>query len=298
MKAANKPLHKDLSFWIVAVVLVGATSAAQLYFGVPWFTERLALAQPAPHSGQPVQADAGFRQEPNLDLRKKTYAWQAPKYTPRWLEETPPQVVILPTEYASPSGGWGQTRSDKAIGIRMSADFVVQSAYNWPSRSRMVLADSMPAGQFDFIANLPSGALEALQAEVKKKWGLVAERETRQTNVLILKVDHADAPGLKPGTISSAAASGQAGSIQFPNVPITFLVSYLESSLQIPVVDQTGLTGRYDIQIPNISPGTPGQTADRIERLRTVFLDQLGLNLIATNAAVEMLVVKKASQTP
>ena len=78
----------------------------------------------------------------------------------------------------------------------------------------------------------------------------------------------------------------------------SFLVSYLESSLQIPVVDQTGLTGRYDIQIPNISPGTPGQTADRIERLRTVFLDHLGLNLIATNAAVEMLVVKKASQTP
>jgi uncharacterized protein (TIGR03435 family) len=298
MNAANKPLHKDFSFWIVAVVLVGAASATQLYFGLPWFTQRLAQVQPAPRSGLPVRADTGFRQEPNLDLRKKTYSWQTPRFAPQALEETSPQVVIIPTEYALPSGGWGQRGADKAIGIRMSAEFVVQSAYDWPSQYRMVWTDSKPAGQFDFIANLSSGALAALQAEVKKQWGLVAERETRQTNVVVLKVDHADAPGLKPGTTSSAPVPGQAGSIQFPNAPITLLISYLENSLQIPVVDQTGLTGRYDIQIPNSLSGAPGQTADRMERLRTVLLDQLGLNLIATNAVVEMLVVKKASQTP
>ncbi len=48
--APVRPLHKDVSFWIVAVVLVGAASAAQLYFGVPWFSQRLALVQPAPRS--------------------------------------------------------------------------------------------------------------------------------------------------------------------------------------------------------------------------------------------------------
>jgi len=295
---APKPLHKDLSFWIVAMVLVGAASATQLYFGIPWFTQRLAQVQPAPRSGQMVRADTGFRQEPNLDLRKKTYSWQTPRFAPQALEETPPQVVIIPTEYVLPSGGWGQRGADQAIGIRMSAEFVVQSAYNWPSQYLMVWADSVPAGQFDFIANLSSGALAALQAEVKKQWGLVAEREARQTNVVILKVDHADAPGLKPTTTSSAPVPGRAGSIQFPNAPITLLISYLENSLQMPVVDQTGLTGRYDIQIPNILSGAPGQAADRRERLQTVLLDQLGLNLIATNADVEMLVVKKASQTP
>lgn len=53
--ANNKPLHKDPSFWIVAVVLVGAASAAQLYFGVPWFSQRLAQMQPAPRSAPAVQ---------------------------------------------------------------------------------------------------------------------------------------------------------------------------------------------------------------------------------------------------
>jgi hypothetical protein len=50
MNAADKPLQKDLSFWIVAVVLVGAATAAQLYFGVPWFAQRLAQVRPAPRS--------------------------------------------------------------------------------------------------------------------------------------------------------------------------------------------------------------------------------------------------------
>jgi uncharacterized protein (TIGR03435 family) len=243
-----------------------------------------------------VQRDAGFRQEPDLDLSKKTYSWQTPRYGSQLLEETPPQIVITPTEYAPPSGGWGQRRPDKAIGIRMSADFVVQSAYNWPSRSRMVFPEAMPPGQFDFIANLPTGALEALQAEVKKQWGLVAECETRRTNVLVLKVDHADAPGLKPGTTPNQSQQNQTGVVRFPNVPIAVLASYLESSLQLPVLDQTGLTGTYDLQIPTIPPGRPGQTAGRIEQLRTAFISQLGLDLITTNAAVELLVVKKANQ--
>ena len=124
---------------------------------------------------------------------------------------------------------------------------------------------------------------------------MVAERETRQTNVVVLKVDHADAPGLKPGKPATQPRQNEAGGVHFPNAPMAVLVSYLENRLRLPVLDQTGLTGTYDIQIPTIPPG---QAADRVERLRTTFLDQLGLNLITTNATIEMLVIKKANQTP
>jgi uncharacterized protein (TIGR03435 family) len=233
-------------------------------------------------------------------MGKKTYSWQTPRPASRSLEEAPPQVVLIPSEYQPPSGGWLRQSAGKAIGIRLSAEFVLQSAYNWPSRSRMVLAETMPTGEFDFIANLPSGALAALQAEVKKRWGLVAERETLQTNVLILQVDHANAPGLKPGTAANPPQSryNQDGSFQIPNVPISFLVSYLENRLQFPVLDQTGLTGSFDVQVPAISPlppGAGGLASDQIKRLRAAFLDQLGLNLMATNAAIEMLVVKRSN---
>lgn len=289
----NKPLHKDPSFWIVAVVLVVAANVAQFYFGFPWFTEKITAMRPAPRTPPGVQDPTTFRVAEQLDTSKKTYSWQVPRPEPDLLNRTPPQVVIIPTEYSPPSGGWTTSRSNMAMGIRMAANFVVQSAYNWPSRSRVVWADAAPPGQFDYIANLPSGALEALQAEVKKQWGLVAERETRQTNVLIMKVHHADAPGLKPSTGSGEPRQGPAGAFQLPNVPMAVLVSYMESALRIPVIDETALTGTYNIQLPAIRPSA-GQATDRIEQARQIFLDQLGLELIQTNAAIEMLVVRKA----
>ena len=70
MNAVNKPLHKDLSFWIVAVVLVSAASATQLYYGIPWFNQRLAQARPAPRSVQAmtVTGVAKGQAHPNLNL--------------------------------------------------------------------------------------------------------------------------------------------------------------------------------------------------------------------------------------
>jgi len=50
MSAVNQPIHKDVSFWIVAVTLVGAATAVQLYFGLPWFSQKYAQSQPAPRS--------------------------------------------------------------------------------------------------------------------------------------------------------------------------------------------------------------------------------------------------------
>jgi hypothetical protein len=44
----SKPLHKDLSFWIVAITLVTAANVAQLYFAVPWLQGRVAASRSAP----------------------------------------------------------------------------------------------------------------------------------------------------------------------------------------------------------------------------------------------------------
>jgi Protein of unknown function (DUF3738). len=158
----------------------------------------------------------------------------------------------------------------------------------------MIPADQMPTGQFDFIANLPSGALEGLQAEIKTKWGLVAERETRPTNVVFLKLDHTNAPGLTPATRPTAQAQNEPGMQTFSFQTMNFLASYLETVLQVPVIDQTELTGFFDIRLPMIRP-MRGQNGDALEQIRKVFIEQLGLQIIQTNAPVEMLVVKKVN---
>jgi uncharacterized protein (TIGR03435 family) len=283
-----KPPHKDLSFWIVVVTLVGAADGAQLYYGVPWLHQKILDSRPAPTQvlDRSEILDA-FNQPVDLDRTAKTYVWQKPRYASQILEATPPQVVLTPTEFTGPTGGWAADRSNAVIGIRMPAAYVLQKAYGWSSRVRMLLPEDMPNGQFDFIANLPQGSLEALQAEIRKKWGLIAVRESRQTNALVLKLHHTGAPRLKappPG----ASPSGGMTAI----VPFSFVPNWLEQVLQTPVIDETGLSGRYEIQFGGVSVVRRGEGLS--DETRKFFLEQYGLELEETNTTVEMLVVKKA----
>ena len=78
--------------------------------------------------------------------------------------------------------------------------------------------------------------------------------------------------------------------------------------LDRPVIDQSGLTGRYDFtldwrpdefQFPRASEAqrTAAATgADALPDLFTAFQDQLGLKLEATKASVDVLVIDKVSK--
>jgi uncharacterized protein (TIGR03435 family) len=59
-----------------------------------------------------------------------------------------------------------------------------------------------------------------------------------------------------------------------------------------PVIDQTGLTGRYDIRLPRPTRTGPNRSPEALEEIRQTVLDQLGLDLMATNTPIEVLVVK------
>lgn len=294
----SKPLVKDPSFWIVAITLVVAADLVQLNFGVPWLQERRAEIKPAPrmmNGVMPSRSPLILAQAPNLDFSKKTYPWQRPQYERQLLGQTPPQVVLIPSEYKPPSGGWGTYGPHGAIGIRMGAPFVIQSAYNWRAQHRIIQADPLPPGQFDFIANLPSGALEALQAEIKKQWGLVADREVFQTNAVLLILDHANAPGLQPVTDPTVRRRSGPGQQTVRGLLGGFFVEYLENIVGLPVIDKTGLNGVFDIQLP-ANRGV-GKTRDAaFEEMRKTLVEQLGLDLVKTNTAVEMLVVKKVKE--
>jgi uncharacterized protein (TIGR03435 family) len=187
------------------------------------------------------------------------------------------------------------SQDNMAIGIRMSAQAVVLAAYQWNSWTRMVLPAAMPDGQYDYFANQPSGAFEALQKEVTAKLGLVAARETRPMDALLLKVHHTDAPDLKPADGALGPRSNEPGTFVFRGIPQ--LVSILESMLQMPVIDETGLSGAYDIRLSQstLLRRPPGSNGDGLEQIKKNLQDRLGLELVKTNAPVEMLVVKKVN---
>jgi uncharacterized protein (TIGR03435 family) len=132
---------------------------------------------------------------------------------------------------------------------------------------------------------LPIGSQQALQALLKTKFGLVGNYEMRDMDVLLLKVKNRDALNLKPRTSSPKQLNIISnGIIHFKNLPISKLCIRIEQSVQVPVIDQTGLTGTYDIDI------SENFDVNAIQE----FLGQAGFELMSTNMPVEMLVVEKA----
>ena len=154
----------------------------------------------------------------------------------------------------------------------------------------MIFASQLPQGQYDFIANLPEGSAAALQQEVKRKFGLVGRRETRETDVLLLTVKHPGAEGLRPTQSRNSTANSKAGQFFIVNQPVSALADFLELYFETPVLDQTGLTDRFDIDLKWDERDGQHRNPDS---LKQVLLDQLGLELAPGREPVEMLVVEK-----
>src|SRR6185369_10337791 len=128
-------------------------------------------------------------------------------------------------------------------------------------------------------------------------FGLTAKRETRETDVLRLTVRWRGAPGLKendprrlpPYEIGSS--SSRPGQFMCRNNPLATLASFLEGALQIPVLDATGLTNNFDIDLKWEEADWRHPNPDG---LKQALRAELGLDLEPARQPIEMLVVAKA----
>lgn len=66
----------------------------------------------------------------------------------------------------------------------------------------------------------------------------------------------------------------------------------LEGSLKVPVVDHTGLTEPFDIDLFWDAPDYQHQNPDA---LKQALLDELGLELIPAKEAIDMLIVERSN---
>jgi uncharacterized protein (TIGR03435 family) len=134
---------------------------------------------------------------------------------------------------------------------------------------------------------------------IKSKFGLNGRREMRETDVLELKVRRPGASGLKPNSTSdrNSTSAWETGSLHRVNGPIDFLTYDLENCLQIPVIDRTGLGGRFDYDLKwddELKWDSTGRRhLSNPDGLKQALLDQLGLELVPSRESIEMLVVEK-----
>jgi uncharacterized protein (TIGR03435 family) len=224
----------------------------------------------------------------------RAYPWQVHNFDTRVLDKVPPQVTIVPARF-SQFGGSGNA-NNKMMGLGIAVKDILLYAYG-QSSARTIIPDKLPPDKFDFIANLPSGNTEALQKEIKRKLGLVGRRETLETDVLLLKFLNSDAPGLQPADPSrrerNSTSSSRSGAGEFScrNEPLSNLAGFLEGRLKIPVIDQTGITNHFDM---DLKWKETNWQHPNLEGLKQALLDQLGLELVPGREPVEMLVVEKA----
>jgi RNA polymerase sigma factor (sigma-70 family) len=168
----------------------------------------------------------------------RTYPWQAHEFNYEMLEQAPPQVAILPSKSRA-EGGFGTSLS-RIMGVGEPAASVVEAAYDWYLLPRIVPLTQLPEGSFDFIASRPGAGTKFLQDEVKRKFGVVARREMRETDVWLLKVKSPNAPGLTPGGDAETKQHIARGEIILVNDSMAHLAYYLENTIRmLPILDRT-----------------------------------------------------------
>ena len=205
-------------------------------------------------------------------------------------------------------------RGDRMFGSNMPAIGWIEIAYQ--VRDFQVHGPAwISEEKFDIAARAagPGGPMrEMLQSLLADRFNLKVHREKRELPVYALLADRlkmklskdqtpwaGDFPNGSPDgrpTTGASPAVLAPGRFQGEAVPISMFVTLLADKLGRPVINKTGLTGRYDFDLSYV-PGSgqlPPDDADTsAPSLFTAIREQLGLRLESAKGPVEVLVIDR-----
>lgn len=176
-------------------------------------------------------------------------------------------------------------------------------------RYHQVIGPSWINGQrWDIVATMPPGtskeqATFMLRNLLADRFKLKVHRETRDLPLYELVVAKGG-PKLKA---SDASTSGNGRSrfegrnwvFENPKATMTDLVRDIETDLDRPVVDKTGLSGTYDLKLTHTREALRlrGEEPNDVV-LSTAIQEQLGLRLDAKTGPVDVLIVDEGQPLP
>jgi uncharacterized protein (TIGR03435 family) len=197
--------------------------------------------------------------------------------------------------------------------IQVSADGItmrnvtLQTCVGWAYNVQdFQISGTLPPDRFDVVAkaamSVPVPALRTmLGALLAERFKLTLHRDTKETSTLVLVVakggpklraSQEDTPGvLRPERAAMVAQ----------HATMAEFIATLSGPLRTPVIDKTGLTGRYDFTVDLSSyfaDAKPGQQPDMTSMVMSAIREQLGLNLESKKEAVEILVIDHVERSP
>jgi uncharacterized protein (TIGR03435 family) len=213
------------------------------------------------------------------------------------LRQAPAKLIILrPTHFPH-----AQTndliyvpfqRGNKLAGRNVTFQQLIAVAYQY-NPGRVYLPPGAPARNFDILVTVPLyTARDRLKQMIRRQTGYLATVESRDADVLALKVENPNSPNM---TLSPANEKQNEdfknGKLYLKHMKLQDITPALENFMKTPVVDETGMSNNfYDFTLDWKQGMNPSQLSrDDFDRI----IGGWGLKLEPDTEPVEMLVVKK-----
>jgi uncharacterized protein (TIGR03435 family) len=143
---------------------------------------------------------------------------------------------------------------------------------------------------------------EMLQKLLSDRFDLKFHRDKRDLSIYAIKVTK-DGPKIKRSAETLYGLPSQNGHRQgvqqeriFANNTMSDFALGMQAYLDRPVVDETGLQGRYDFTLKWTPDNSPANEPDAAPGIFTAIQEQLGLKLEATKGPADVLVIEKVER--
>jgi len=154
----------------------------------------------------------------------------------------------------------------------------------------------LPDGLYDISAVAPPDKMPELKAQLvemlKTNLGVAVLTKTQEVEVYAMTVCTSNAPGLK-ATLKGGGGGQRPGGFYLNGTDMKGIASYLGYALNKPVIDETGLTGLWGVDIKwemsesELHDGQP----DPVKVIKAA-REQLGVELKLANRRLPVLVVE------
>ena len=260
------------------------------------------------------------------------------------VKRTPPPEPGARVFYGPPRGGPGTSDPGQVTWTNAALRNILMTAYD--VQTFLVTApDWMNTERYDIVAKVPAGATKAQvnvmwQNLLKERFGMVLHHESKEFPIDELtiakggsKLKETEDPNIEPftpaagplqatkngrpqlngsGAIMSIfpGPNGATASMVARGLPVSEIAIRLANSVRRPVIDKTGLTGKYDFVLeftPDLSgmalpAGFSAQegnnASDPGTNIASAVEKQLGLKLTSTKGQLDVIVVDHAEKVP
>jgi uncharacterized protein (TIGR03435 family) len=208
------------------------------------------------------------------------------------------QIIIRPADEFTP--GMISTRGAFTTG-RTSAIWAVARAHGIHSSVRWIVEDGVDQeSRYTIVAKVPPerwGLLNPLLAQAAEAaFGLRGRKEQREVETYVLvRKEGQEATLVEAFEGAGMSMSTSGAGITATGVGITSLCDFFESILDVPVLDETGLAGRYDVELAITWDMRQLEPQKRFNAVREIVREQLALDLVPARRTVEMLIIERVT---